>query len=328
MKRSLDVVVPCYNEAECVKLLFDRLAEVLDPVRSLTWRVIYVNDGSRDRTLEEIRELAGQHGADKVRYLSFSRNFGKEAAIFAGLAHSTADYTVLMDADLQHPPEILPKMLDALEEGCDVCGARRVSRKGEPILRSFFSRIFYGLINKVTGMDFVQGGSDFRMMKKAVVQAILSMEERERFSKGIMTWVGFRVRWVEYENIERAAGKTKWSFRGLFGYAVTGFFAFATTPLRIAVWLGFSIDIVTFFCAIRFAYLALHADGPRTGYGTIVTLLAFFGGTIILLLGIIGEYMARIYLEVKKRPIYIIQDTNLPPLNHSGSGAEYQPGRK
>ena len=309
--RTLDIVVPCYNEAECVELFYNDIEKTLGQIPDLEYSIIYVNDGSKDNTLGCLKKLAEKHGGERVKYISFSRNFGKESGIFAGLSYSTADYIVLMDADLQHPSSILPEMIQALDEGYDCCGARRVSREGEPVIRSFFSKTFYKIINKVTSMELVQGGSDFRMMKRCVVDAMLMMEERERFTKGIMSWVGFHTKWIEYENVERAAGETKWSMRGLMAYALSGFMAFATAPLRIAVWLGFGIDAVTIVGAIWFAITTLNSDMPRTGYGTIVCLIAFFGGTIILLLGIIGEYMARIYMEVKKRPIFLVKDTNI-----------------
>lgn len=320
MKRTLEIVVPCYNEAECVPILYDHLKAALDPVPELFWSVIYVNDGSRDETLPEIEDLAEKEGDERVKYLSFSRNFGKESAIYAGLSYSTADYVALMDADLQHPPELLPKMIGELDAGYDCCGARRVDRKGEPVIRSFFSRQFYKWINKMTTMNLVQGGSDFRMMKRPVVEAMLSVEERERFTKGIMSWVGFRTKWIDYQNVPRAAGKTKWSMKGLTSYAVNGFFAFATTPLRFAVWMGIVIDVITLIGLIWTLVGALISDGPRTGYATTVLLIMFFGGTIILILGIIGEYLARIYLEVKKRPIYIVRDTNIRENADTGRG--------
>lgn len=309
--RTLDIVVPCYNEAECVELFYEDITKTLSQVPDLKYSIIYVNDGSRDNTLGCLKKLAEAHGNDVVKYISFSRNFGKESAIFAGLSYSTADYVVLMDADLQHPSSLLPEMIKSLEEGYDCCGARRVTREGEPVIRSFLSRTFYKIINKVTSMELVQGGSDFRMMKRPVVDSMLMMEERERFTKGIMSWVGFSTKWIEYENVERAAGETKWSMSGLMAYALSGFMAFATAPLRMAVYLGLIIDAVTVVATIWFAISTLTSDMPRTGYGTIVCLIAFFGGTIILLLGIIGEYMARIYTEVKKRPIFLVKDTNI-----------------
>lgn len=309
--KTLDIVVPCYNEAECVELFYEDIVKTLSQVPDLKYSIIYVNDGSRDNTLGCLKELAEKHGGDVVKYISFSKNFGKESAIFAGLSYSTAEYVVLMDADLQHPSSLLPEMIKTLDEGYDCCGARRVTREGEPVVRSFFSRTFYKIINKVTDMELVQGGSDYRMMKRCVVDSMLMLEERERFTKGIMSWVGYSTKWIEYENVERVAGETKWSMRGLMAYAISGFMAFATAPLRLAVWIGFAIDVVTVISAIWFAIATLNSDLPRTGYGTIVCLIAFFGGTIIMILGIIGEYMARIYMEVKKRPIFLVKDTNI-----------------
>lgn len=309
--RSLEIIVPCYNEAECVPVLFEHVKRALDDAENLHWSVLYINDGSRDRTLQKIEKLEQTYGKKKVKYVSFSRNFGKEAAIYAGLSYSEADYIALMDADLQHPPELLPQMISVLDEGYDCCGARRVDRKGEPIVRSALSRLFYDTINRLTTMHLVQGGSDFRMIKRPVAEAMLALGERERFTKGILSWVGFSTKWIEYENVPRAAGTTKWSMRGLMHYAVNGFFAFATTPLRAAVWLGILIDSVTLIGAIWFMISILRSDGPRTGFGTLVILIAFFGGTIIMILGVIGEYLARIYLEVKKRPLFIVKDTNI-----------------
>lgn len=220
--KTLDIVVPCFNEGECVPLLFQAIDDALKDI-DVIWDIIYIDDGSRDDTLRHIEDLAKKYGSGKVKYITFSRNFGKESAIYAGLSYTTADYVALMDADLQHPPALLPQMIAALDEGYDCCGARRVSRKGEPLFRSFFSRMFYSVINHVTSMHLVQGGSDFRMMKREVVDAIVSLQERERFSKGIMSWVGFNTKWIEYENVERAAGETKWSMRGLMHYAIVNF---------------------------------------------------------------------------------------------------------
>lgn len=310
--KTLDIVVPCYNEQECVELFYDSACKVLQNTRMKdSWRILFVDDGSKDKTLDRIKALEQRCREGTVKYISFSRNFGKESAIFAGLSYASADYVVLMDADLQHPVSILPEMIARLDAGYDCCGARRITREGEPVLRSWLSKLFYRVINKVTSMELVQGGSDFRMMRHEVVDAILSLEERERFIKGIFSWVGFNTCWLEYENVERAAGTTKWSMGALMRYAVSGFMGFATAPLRIAVWLGFSIDIVTLVAAIWFIIARLSSDAPRTGYATLVVLVSFFGGTIILLLGIIGEYLAHVYMEVKKRPVFIIRDTDL-----------------
>lgn len=308
--RTLDIVVPCYNEAECVEALYRGVESALRDVE-IAWSILYVNDGSKDNTLQVIKDLADADEKKHVKFVSFSRNFGKEAAIYAGLSYATGDYTVLMDADLQHPPTLLPQMLAALEEGYDCCGARRVTRQGEPPLRSGLSKLFYKMINHVTDMHLVQGGSDYRMMTREVVQAVISLQEHERFTKGILSWVGFRTKWIDYENVERVAGTTKWSFGGLVRYAVSGFFAFATAPLRLAVWIGMLTAAIAAVCAIVFFILALRGGGPRTGYATIVLLIIFFGGLIVFLLGVIGEYLARIYAEVKKRPLFIVNDSNI-----------------
>lgn len=311
--KTIDIVVPCYNEEACVRLLYTEIEKVFSVFEAgnIIWRVVYVDDGSKDDTLHKIKDLILEKGQDSIKYISFSRNFGKEAAIYAGLSYTTADYVVLMDADLQNPPSLIPQMLSKIEEGWDCCGARRVSRKGEPKVRSFFSRLFYRAMKSLTGLEMTQGGSDYRMMTKQVAATIVSMKERERFTKGIFSWVGFSTCWIEYKNVERAAGKTKWSFFGLAQYAVNGFIAFATTPLRAAVWLGFTIDVVAAIYAVRILISRLRSIEPRTGYTTIILLLMFFGGTIILLLGVIGEYLARIYMESKDRPIFVLKETNM-----------------
>lgn len=308
--KHIELVVPSYNEQECVALLYERVAEVFEKETEYDFSILYVNDGSKDDTLKEILKLEQKYGSRKVRYISFARNFGKESAIYAGLSAAEGDYIVLMDADLQHPPELLPQMAKKLDEGYDCCGARRVTRKGEPPIRSALSRLFYKIINKMTNMNLVQGGSDFRMMTAQMADAMVSLQERERFTKGIFSWVGFDTYWLEYENVERAAGNTKWSFNGLVKYALSGFISFATAPLRLAVYLGFFIVLIAFIYGLSIFIAAILGNGERTGYSTIVLLLLFFGGVIILLLGIIGEYMARMYMELKQRPIFIVKKSN------------------
>ena len=216
-----------------------------------------------------------------------------------------------MDADLQHPPELLLKMIEELDNGYDVCGAQRVSREGEPVIRSFFSKMFYGMMKRLSGLDMVPRGSDFRMMKRSVVDAMISLQEQGRFTKGIFSWVGFDTKWIPYHNVERVAGTTSWSFRGLTRYALSGFMAFATTPLRFAIWLGFLIDALTVVYGIRYIYRSLVYGAIGNGVGTLTVLVAFFSGTIIFILGVIGEYLARIYMEVKKRPLYIVKESNI-----------------
>ncbi len=312
--KHIEIIVPCYNEQECVRALYeevDRVFHEYENLRGTEYSILFINDGSRDHTLDEIKSLAKEYGDEKIRYVSFARNFGKEAAIYAGFDKSQGDYIVLMDADLQHPPALISQMLAELEAGADCCGARRVNRKGEPWLRSLCSRFFYRFINRVTAMNLVQGGSDYRMMTRQMVDAILSLSERERFTKGILSWVGFDVHWIPYENVERFAGQTKWSFKGLGNYAINGFFAFATTPLRIVIWMGVLIVLLAAISAIHLFVNALLHGSSGTGFVTLVILLLFFNGVIITILGVIGEYMARIYLEIKHRPIYIEKETNV-----------------
>ena len=304
MKR-IEIVVPCYNEEPCIYPLYEAVAEVFSGIDNYDWSLLYVNDGSSDGTLEELKKLKEAKG-DRVQYISFARNFGKESAIYAGLKNSTGELVVLMDADLQHPPAMLPEMIKGIEEGYDCCGARRVSRKGEPIIRSAFSKLFYGIINNVTEMKLVQGGSDYRMMTRQMVDSMLMLTERERFSKGIMSWVGFDTKWIPYENVERIAGKSKWNFFGLVKYAWSGFIAFATAPLRAVIYLGTIIVLISAIYAIYLVVMAIsHPEQNGSGFGTIALLILFIGGVIITLLGVIGEYIARIYIELKHRPIYI-----------------------
>lgn len=306
--KSVEIIVPCYFEEMCIRPLYEAVNRVMGNLKDYDTTLFFVDDGSKDQTLNEIKQL--EEDRVKVKYLSFSRNFGKEAAIFAGLSNVKSDIAVLMDADLQHPPELIPQMLEYLEKGYDCCGARRVDRKGEPPVRSAFSKLFYRFMKKSTGLSFVQGGSDFRAMKKIVVDAVVSLPEKERFTKGIMSWVGFDMKWIDYENVERKYGKTKWSFIGLARYAVNGFLAFSTTPLRAAIYLGFLIDVFAVIYAIITLVSAISTDAPRTGYTSILLMMMFLGGTIILILGIIGEYIARLYNEIKNRPIYIVKEKN------------------
>ena len=306
--KKIEMVVPCYNEELCIEPLYEEINRVMQESTNYEAAVLFVDDGSHDKTMEKIKGLTQKK--TEIRYLSFSRNFGKEAAIFAGLANSTGDIVVLMDADLQHPPALIPQMIKEVEAGADCCGARRIDRKGEPLIRSFFSKAFYRFMKKTTGLDFVQGGSDFRAMTRQVVQAVVAMPEKERFTKGILSWVGFQMKWLEYENVERTLGTTKWSFWGLVRYGVNGFLAFSTTPLRAAVYLGFMIDIAAVVYALVTFFSMITTDAPRTGYASIILIMLFLGGTIILILGIIGEYIARLYYEVKNRPVYIVKDKN------------------
>lgn len=313
MQKTIELIVPCYNEEKCVSLFYNRIKEVFVDMQGYDFIITYVDDGSKDHTMDEIKQTVRVADAGKVQYISLSRNFGKESAIYAGLSNSKGDYVAVLDADLQHPPELLKEMLVAIEqEGYDCASARRVSRKGEPIIRSIFSRAFYHIINHITVIDLVPGATDYRLMKRNVVQAIVSMSESERFTKGIYAWVGFKNKWIEYENVERVAGKTTWNFWGLVRYAYSGFIAFATTPLRGVIYFGMLIILLAVIFSLKIWIAALKTPGAeRNGYASIMILILFLGGVIIAILGMIGEYMARIYMEVKNRPIYFMRDSNI-----------------
>ena len=269
---------------------------------------LFIDDGSSDGTLEVLRDL---HKKDaRVRYVSFSRNFGKEAAIYAGLQNAAGDYVAILDADLQDPPALLPEMLQAIEEeGYDCVGSRRVTRQGEPPIRSFFARMFYHIMKKISNADIVDGARDFQLMNRKVVKAILSMGEYNRFSKGIFGWVGFRKKWLEYENIERSAGETKWSFWKLFLYALDGIVAFSTAPLVIASVMGMVFCLVAFVAIIFIIVRTLIFGDPTSGWPSMVCIIIFIAGIQLLCMGILGQYMAKTYLETKKRPLYLVEET-------------------
>lgn len=300
--KTLDIVVPCYNEEEMLQIFYK---EVSDNLKNIKWNVIFVNDGSNDNTLEVIKELKNSY--DNVKYISFSRNFGKESAIYAGLDYSTEDYVVLMDADLQDPPSLIPKMMEYIKE-YDIVGTRRVTRKGEPLIRSFFARLFYKIANKITKIELVDGARDFRLMKREVVNAILDLKEYNRFSKGIFQWVGFKTKWLEYENIERQKGESSWSFWELFKYSIEGIVSFTTAPLHIATITGIFFSIIAFLAIIVIVIKTLLFGEHVEGWPSTVSIILFLSGIQLFAAGIIGEYLAKIYLESKKRPIYIIKE--------------------
>lgn len=310
--KTIELIVPCYNEEKCISKFYDRVREVFSDMPECTFIITFVDDGSKDHTMHEIKKVVERADVGKVQYISLSRNFGKESAMYAGLSKSVGEYVAVLDADLQHPPELLKEMLDAIEnEGYDCASARRVSRKGEPMIKSTLSRAFYHVINHVTVIDLVPGSTDYRLMKRKVVNAIVAMSESERFTKGIYAWVGFKNKWIEYKNVERAAGMTKWNVRGLFRYAYSGFLAFATTPLRAVIYFGMFIVFASVLGAIHVFRAALRTPNERTGYASIIILMLFLGGVIITILGMIGEYLARIYMEVKRRPIYFERESNI-----------------
>ena len=309
---KIDIVIPCFNESKCVELIYNALKDLFSTeLKAYEWSVLYIDDGSQDDTLERIVKLAGMDNSN-VRYVSFARNFGKESAIYAGLENADGDYVALMDADLQHPPHLLVEMLHAIEvEGYDCATARRVNREKESKIRNFFSNAFYHTINWATGMKLAPGMTDYRLMKKQVADAIVSMREHERFIKGIYSWIGFKSKWVEYENVERADGDSKWNYKSLWNYAKTGIIAFAVSPLRAVIYFGFLVIGISFVYAVRLFLMSISGARPWQDTTTIILLLLFLGGVIILLLGVIGEYLARIYMEVKNRPIYIAKEKKL-----------------
>ena len=304
----LSVIVPCYNEEENVPYFYEELMK-LTPFfeeKKLTLELIYVDDGSKDGTVSEVKKLNEKD--DRVKLVSFSRNFGKEAAIYAGFSKSKGDYVVMMDADLQDPPSLLPKMFHYIEEGYDSVATRRVSRKGEPVIRSFFARLFYKLINKISKTDIVDGARDYRLMTRQVVDAILSIGEYNRFSKGIFGWVGFNTKWVEYENVERTKGETKWSFWGLFLYSIEGIIAFSTAPLAFASIMGVLFCVIAFVIIITIIVRSLFWQDPTSGWPSLVCIISMVSGVQLLCLGILGQYMSKTYLEVKHRPIYLVKE--------------------
>ena len=308
----LSVVVPAYNEQESVPIFYGELvktAEKLKAEDNIDIELLFIDDGSKDNTLEEIMKL---HQSDKrVRYVSFSRNFGKEAAIFAGLENSRGDYIVTMDADLQDPPALLPQMIEAIKkEGYNSAATRRVTRKGEPPVRSFFARCFYKLINRMSNADIVDGARDYRMMTRKMADAIISMKEYNRFTKGIYGWIGFKTRWFEYENVERVAGETKWSFWKLFRYAIDGIVGFSTAPLSIATYFGIFMAFVAFILIIFIIVKKLVFGDPTSGWSSMVCILLMLSGIQMFCMGIVGQYLSKTYLETKRRPIYIAAKTS------------------
>ena len=308
--KKISVVVPCYNEQEALPIFYVETTKELEKIPNVTWEFVLVDDGSRDKTLETMQKLAETD--EKVKYISFSRNFGKESAMYAGLENATGDYVVLMDADLQDPPALLGRMVKEIEEnGYDCVGTRRVTRKGEPPIRSFFARMFYKLINKISKTEIVDGARDFRMMKREMVDAVVKMCEYNRFSKGILSWVGFKTLWLEYENIERVAGQTKWNFWKLFLYSIDGIVAFSTAPLVISSVLGIAICFIAFCLMAFYVVKAIMFGDPVSGFPTLISVILMLGGLQLLCLGILGQYLAKTYLETKNRPIYIVGKTNI-----------------
>lgn len=309
MNKSMTLIVPCYNEEASLPIFYEAVCKVAGRLEHCDVTLLLINDGSKDRTLSIMRELAEKDS--RVRYISFSRNFGKEAAMYAGFCNAKGDYVAVMDADMQDPPSLLPQMLEILEtQEYDSVATRRVTREGEPPIRSFFARMFYRIINRISDADIVDGARDFRLMKREMVDAIVSMCEYNRFSKGIFGWIGFRTKWLPYKNVERVAGETKWSFWGLLKYSIDGIVNFSQAPLSFASLMGLLLTIAS-FCAIVFIVVRRLLFGdPVAGWASTACIILFMGGLQLLCMGIMGQYLAKTYLEVKHRPHYIIAETN------------------
>ena len=307
--KKISIVVPSYNEEEAIPLFYEEINKISNDMKN-DFEFIFVNDGSKDKTIEVVKNLSKQD--KRVKYIHFSRNFGKEAAMCAGLELATGDYVTIMDADLQDPPALLPEMVRLIEEeNYDCVGTRRVTRKGEPPIRSFFARMFYKLINKMSKVEMVDGARDFRLMTRQMVDSILELKEYNRYSKGLFSFVGYNTKWLEYENIERVAGETKWSFWKLFIYALEGIIAFSTAPLAISSIAGIIFCLVAFIMIIVIIVKTLCFGDPVNGWPSLACIIFFVSGIQLFCLGIIGEYLSKTYLETKKRPIYIIKETNI-----------------
>ena len=307
MKKKLSIVIPCYNEEDTIPLFYKEVKKISKKMNFLDFEFIFVNDGSRDNSLEVIRNLRKRD--KRVMFIDFSRNFGKEAAMYAGLTASRGDFVTLMDADLQDPPGLLVEMYRlVVEEGYDCVGTRRVTRKGEPPIRSFFAKAFYKLVNKISKVEMVDGARDYRLMTRQMVDSIISISEYNRFSKGIFSFVGYKTKWLEYENIKRVAGETKWSFWKLFIYAIDGVCSFSTAPLVVSAIVGIIFCIISFIMILFIIIKTLIYGDPVSGWPSLVCIIFMVSGIQLFCMGIMGEYLAKTYLETKKRPIYIVRE--------------------
>ena len=314
MKKLISIVVPCFNEQEVLPYFYEEIKKIAQKMNKNNFEFIFINDGSNDNTINVIKNYASQD--KRVKYVSFSRNFGKEAAIYAGLKSTTGDYVVIMDADLQDPPELIPKMYEYVtKEDYDMVATRRTNRKGEPLIRSFFARKFYKIINKMSKTEMVDGARDYRFMKREAVDAILSIKEYNRYSKGLFSFVGFNTKWLSYPNKKRAAGKTKWSFWNLFIYAIDGITAFSTVPLVISALIGMIFCIISFLMILIIIIKTLVYGDPVSGWPSLVCIVFFVSGIQLFCIGIIGQYLSKTYLEVKDRPLYIIKEDNITKKN-------------
>lgn len=309
MKPTVTLIVPCYNEQESLPIFYEAVCETAEKLPDYELTLLLVNDGSKDGTLGVMRTLAQKD--PRVHYLSFSRNFGKEAAMYAGFCNANGDYVAVMDADMQDPPSLLPQMLHMLEEDdVDSVATRRVTREGEPRMRSMFARLFYRIINVISDADVVDGARDFRLMKREMVEAIVAMGEYNRFSKGIFGWIGFKTKWLPYKNVERVAGETKWSFLKLLKYSIDGIINFSQAPLALASWMGILLTFVSFLLVLFVIVRKLIFGDPVAGWASMICVILFIGGIELLCMGIMGQYLAKTYMEVKRRPHYIISESS------------------
>lgn len=307
--KKISVVVPCYNEAEVLRIFYDEINKVSKQMNEYDFQFIFVDDGSKDSTLDIMKDIAKTD--DRVAYIALSRNFGKESAMFAGLSNAAGDYVAIMDADMQDPPDLLPEMAQALEtEGFDCVATRRVDREGEPPIRSFFARMFYKIINRISDADIVDGARDYRLMKREMVDAILEINEYNRFSKGIFGWVGFKTKWLPFENRERAAGTTKWNFWKLLKYSIDGIINFSQVPLSISSWSGLVFTVIAFIMLLFVFIRKLVFGDPVSGWASLVCIILFIGGIQLFCMGIMGQYISKSYMESKRRPHYIVRETN------------------
>lgn len=307
--KTIDIVVPCYNEEEVLPYFVKETNQVIATLPDYKFRYIFVNDGSKDKTLLVLKTLASRQ--ENIKYVSFSRNFGKESAMYAGLEHSSADYVIVMDADLQHPPKMFPKMIEGIEEGHDCCALYRAKQVGESKIRQFVSKMFFSFQNNISEVKMPDGAVDYRIMSRQMVDSILSLCEVQRFSKGIFCWVGFDTKWIEYKNVERTIGTTKWNIWGLFKYALDGITSFSVSPLRWIAVLGFIVSFLSFVYIIVTLIRTIFMGIEVPGYVTTLCATLFLGGIIELSVGVLGEYVGRVYTEVKNRPIYLVKEANI-----------------
>ena len=309
-KKLISIVVPCYNEEPTLGILYEELNKVTAEMSEYDFEYVFINDGSKDKTLPILKEMAEKD--EKVKYVSFSRNFGKEAALLAGLKNAKGDLVATMDADMQDPPALLPEMVSYVESGeYDNAATRRVSRKGEPIIRSFFARMFYRVMRRITDIEIMDGARDYRVMNRPMVDSIIALQEYNRFSKGIFSWVGFETKWIEFENVERSAGETKWSFWKLFRYSIEGMVSFSDAPINIASWLGLIMTGVSVIALLFLFLRALIFGDPVAGWPSLACIMTFIAGIQLFVMGMMGQYVSKTYMEVKNRPHYIVKDSNV-----------------